>query len=464
MGFGISRRTLFKVLAAVAGSLGLGKLLGQSQMQSVPEESYTSYLPYIEKGVTEPSPTITATSAGTGAATPTSTPNATATATDTETATPTSTPTATATATDTETATPTSTPSATATATDTPTPASNTPVPPHDARVVHVHSSDATVWSGQTDYWNYVNQGVVDEMVNRGMMALTGASTVAAAWQSLLPDYSPGRGIAIKVNLNNSTDCSDTDGQIDALIQPVNAIVRGLKLIGVAPEDIWVYDAIRWLPDRLVTGIEDSGVRFFDKFCREQAHFFSNDPNAYVSFNPPAGVPVPPATKITDVIIDATYLINMPIMKPHSLAGVTLSFKNHFGTIEVPFKLHDYIDLGKPSYRSDYSPFVDIYQNPHIVSKTILTVGDGLFAARGFNVAPSLWTTFGDHVPNSLFFSADPVAIDCVMCDLLDTETTLPDQADDYLQIAGNAGLGVYERGNPWGSGYQLIDYLRIDI
>ena len=341
------------------------------------------------------------------------------------------------------------------------------PPAPTPAGVVHVHSSGATAWKGQADYWNYVNQDTVDEMVNRGMMALTGASTVAAAWQSLLPDYSPGQGIAIKVNFNNANGteyCNDTDPQIDALIQPVNAIVRGLLQIGVLQSDIWVYDAIRSIPDRFISANQHASVRFFDKFCREQARFSSTDPNAYVTFSPPAGVLMPPATKITDVIIDATYLINMPIMKPHSLAGVTLSFKNHFGTIEVPFKLHDYIDLGKPSYRSDYSPFVDIYQNPHIVSKTILTVGDGLFAARGFNVAPSLWTTFGDHVPNSLFFSADPVAIDCVMCDLLDTETTLPDQADDYLQIAGNAGLGVFERGDPWGSGYDLIDYLKIDL
>jgi len=62
---------------------------------------------------------------------------------------------------------------------------------------------------------------------------------------------------------------------------------------------------------------------------------------------------------------------------------------------------------------------VDIYRSQHIGPKTVLTVGDGLFAAIDFNSAPQTWTTFGDQLPNSLFFSVDPVAIDCVMHDFV---------------------------------------------
>ena len=328
-----------------------------------------------------------------------------------------------------------------------------------------MHSNDATDWNLQSNYWNYVNQTTVDTMVDSGMVALTGATSVAGAWRALLPDYSPGKAIAVKVNLNNSTTCNDADGQIDALIQPVNAIVRGLKQMGVRETDIWVYDAIRYIPDRFINANQHPNVRFFDKSCREKARFSSDDPHAFVSFNPPPGVTTPPLTRITDVIIDATYLINMPIMKPHGLTGATLSFKNHFGTIEVPFQLHQYADPDLPNYFGpDHSTLVDIYRNPHIASKTILTVGDGLFACRSFNGTPSVWDTFGNQVPNSLFFSKDPVAIDCVMCDLLDDEVGIPDTTNHYLQVASNAGLGVFERGDPWGSGYQQIDYLRMEL
>jgi uncharacterized protein (DUF362 family) len=48
---------------------------------------------------------------------------------------------------------------------------------------------------------------------------------------------------------------------------------------------------------------------------------------------------------VTDVLRNAT-LINMPIMKGgHPIAGVTLGFKNHFGTIDNPGGLHTYINV-----------------------------------------------------------------------------------------------------------------------
>lgn len=199
--------------------------------------------------------------------------------------------------------------------------------------------------------------------------------------------------------------------------------------------------------------------------CRSRARFASDDPDAYVTFFSPPDIPEPPATKITDVLIDATYLINMPIMKTHGYTGVTLAFKNHFGTIDKPDPLHDYVGLSWSYYRTDYSLFVDLYRNPHIAGKTILTIGDGLFAAKdGTTAPPSPWTTFGSQVPNSLFFATDPVAVDCVMCDFLAAEISIPAKSDDNLRLAGDAGLGVFERGDPWGSGYDQIDYLKTEL
>ena len=304
-------------------------------------------------------------------------------------------------------------------------------------------------------------------MVDQGLMALTGTSTVANAWRALLPNYRPGQGIAIKVNLNNAFQCDDADGQIDALIHPVNGIVRGLKQIGVMETDIWLYDAKRAIPQRLVAASQYSNIRYYGRLpCgHDEARFDSNDAHAYVAFSPPSGIPLPPRVKITDVLIQATYLINMPIMKTHGGMGITLSFKNHLGTVDQPAAFHDYAGLNGPYYGSDYSPLVDLYRNSHIAGKTVLIIGDGLFAARDNNTAPpSPWQTCGSQVPNSLFFAADPVAIDCVMYDFLAAEADVPATADDYLRLASDAGLGVFERGDPWGSGYTRIDYVRMEL
>jgi uncharacterized protein (DUF362 family) len=188
--------------------------------------------------------------------------------------------------------------------------------------------------------------------------------------------------------------------------------------------------------------------------------FDSNDPDAEVQFS----VPVEDTVKITDLLINATYLINVPIMKMHSIAGVSLGFKHHFGTINHPMYLHDFIGVHSPDSMTDLQCIVDLNLNKHIADKTILTVGDGIFACFKTDGKPETWSTFDNHVPNSLFFSKDPLAVDCVMYDLLDAEKWLPSRAEDYLVLAGDAGLGVYERGDPWGSGYTEIDYHKIEL
>jgi hypothetical protein len=73
-------------------------------------------------------------------------------------------------------------------------------------------------------------------------------------------------------------------------------------------------------------------------------------------------------------LMQTSYLINMPIMKKHRVAGVWSSFKHHFGSI-------DGCDQD-PSYLPGYSGLVDIYRNPLINGKTVLLMGDGLYGAR----------------------------------------------------------------------------------
>lgn len=367
------------------------------------------------------------------------------------------------------------TPTPTATPTDTPTPRPTFP-PPQNARVVHVHDPRATSWGFSGGwYGEYVDQEVVDEMVGEGLKALTGTSDEVSAWRTLLPDYQPGQTIAIKVNFNNSS-CADPDNQIDALAEPVNGLIATLRKFGVAEQDIWIFDALRAIPDRFVRRLRYPNVRLFDsglKGCWERATFTSNDPHAQVDF----GHPNLANRRLTDVVVEADYLINVPIMKDHGICGVTLGFKNHFGTIDRVVgggadNLHDYIDPDDPLYRSDYSPLVDIYLNPHIGGKTVLVLGDGLYGALGnTNAVPSRWSTFGNDAPNSLLFATDPVAVDCVMLDLLDAEPGYHPKrsgADDYLRVAASSGLGTFERGDPWqhpyGSGYSGIEYVRLEL
>ena len=151
------------------------------------------------------------------------------------------------------------------------------------------------------------------------------------------------------------------------------------------------------------------------------------------------------------------------------LHPVTLGFKNHFGSLHSLGSLgstfdnpHYYINPNDLRYDRNSSPLVDINANANLAAKTVLTVGDGLFGAPSVGATPVPWKTFGGQAANSLLFSRDPVAIDCVMCDLLRAEWGLNEAAYDYLRLAQERGLGTFERGDPWGSGYNILSYTQV--
>jgi uncharacterized protein (DUF362 family) len=296
-------------------------------------------------------------------------------------------------------------------------------------------------------------------------------SAVAEAWQRLTPESAPGRSVAIKVNLNNADwACASTGPSVDAIAQPINAVIRGLVQRGVSVQDIFVYDAARYFPKRLYNELTYPEVKIISVGgCGHTAPTWtSSDPNAIVQFNPPSGSR--PTVRLCDALVNASYLINMPIMKGHVLAGVTLGFKNHFGSTNNPSGMHSYVRTDY-QYIEAYNALVDLNSNPHIRDKTVLTIGDGIYASRQLqDGVPERWSTFGNLLPCSLFFATDRVAIDCVMHDLLKAErgSAQPAVSNSYLRLAEAAGLGVYESGDPWrtpcGSGYARINYQRIEL
>jgi hypothetical protein len=365
------------------------------------------------------------------------------------------------------------------------------PEPPPKPRVVHVRDPRATDWDGVELFYDAVDQGVVTNMVQVGLQLLTGQSSWADIWNALFgqvnPDgYSAGQKIAIKVNLNMSRDCNSHGNIIDALPQPVLGVISGLVAAGVQPGDITVYDSIRVPSHYLRAPIWDEyrDVKFMgDGSCPGViAPSYGMDPSLTIPFNDPYGYVND--RQLADVLYEATYVINMPIIKRHSgedLCPVTLSFKNHFGSIDRIIgngndNLHHYIDITHDLYQTTYSPLVDIYLNPNIRDKTVLILGDGLYGGREWGSPPiGSWSIFGDDACNSLFFGVDPVATDCMMADLIVAEEMVSRvHTYDYLFCAQEAGLGTCEGTReepggdpllmPYGSGYENIEYVRMDL
>ena len=93
----------------------------------------------------------------------------------------------------------------------------------------------------------------------------------------------------------------------------------------------------------------------------------------------------------------------------------------------------------------------------------IMIIAGTLFLFSNSVFGEDVVVILNNSVPESVFLSTDPVAIDCVMTDFVYAEN--PSISDpNYLPLAGAAGLGVYERGDPWSSGYNQIDYMKINL
>ena len=357
-------------------------------------------------------------------------------------------------------------------------------VAPSPHRVVSVHNSQATSWAGTGNPADYMNQSEIERMIERGVMELTGKSDSVEAWETLIP-YEGGEGVAIKLNFNNTWDCVDgfsADPEMNAYADLVNALIVGLKSIGVPSDKIWLADPSRAINDSFREEIDDTGVYYYVKCSTAE---IGGRPNVFhasyvadgseYSTQGDRGDGVMVWINPAEVFVDAAHIINMPQLKGHGGSSITLGMKNHFGSVDFTehatgsHYLHDYFYVSSSTYSSERNILADIIDNPVFRDKTRLVIGDGLMGHATLNyAAPELWETFGDSPPEILFFGVDQVATDSVMFDYLQRECRVINESprnDDLLRYAASIGVGVFEHwNNDDDREYSVIDYVEIDL
>ena len=331
----------------------------------------------------------------------------------------------------------------------------------HPGRVVWVHDPDSTDWAGPGDgYWwqsNHTDQAVVDKMMSRAIMALSGEKTDSAAWNRLFEHfnkthgrenrgYQTGEKIVVKVNYVGCIQVwrGDSAANIDdyklrsvdymnTSPQMIIALLRQLvNEAGVNEEDITVGDTLCYFPNEFYNMCHDEfpNVRYLEylgKFGRTAAKhsnvpFYWSTPDA--EGKKQDFVPVS--------YVEAAYLINLANLKSHNdMAGITLCAKNHYGSlVRKPARQRDYYDMHKDlpyptPGMGHYRPLVDLMGHKHLGGKTLLYLIDGLYAGKHARErAPRKWNSppFNGDWSSSLLASQDPVAIDAVGFDFLWTE------------------------------------------
>jgi len=331
----------------------------------------------------------------------------------------------------------------------------------HPGRVVWIHDPDATNWDGLSGRWwddNNTDQAAVDLMVSRIIQTLTGQTSDQAAWDALFKHfnrtngfgetgYQPGEKIAIKINMNQ--DSGSTWGAAQGMPSPhviYSFLKQLINVVGVPGSAITIYDASRYIGDPIYNKVgSNPDVNF------QSITFVANSTrNGRLAATYDAANPLRTKTEtayLPRCVTGAKYLINMALLRPHTLYGVTLCAKNHFGSVYFPSRntftpepLHNY--GGRSQGMDNYNCLVNLNGHRQLSGKTLLYFIDGLYPAVHQSGNVIKWVSFGDDWFSGMFASQDPVAIDSVALDFLRNEprcTEVTGNPENYLHEAAQA-------------------------
>jgi len=266
--------------------------------------------------------------------------------------------------------------------------------------------------------------------------------------------------------------------------QMIQALLRQLVYHAKVPASaITFYDISRYIPDNIYTRCKEEfpDVHFIDGSGQNGREPFSLDTNTEISWSDT--LVIGEKTYIPSFVSEADYIISLANLKGHTLAGVTMCAKNHFGTYLSALKsngpmdagVHPFIATGDnaPTFGTKrdmgtYNALVDIMGHKHLGEKTLLFMIDALYntayqntqitADYKLNMPP-----FNGDWMSSLFVSLDGVAIESVGLDFLHNEPGpageyVVGNVDNYLHEAAQAGDPpsgtIYD---PEGDGTSLI-------
>jgi uncharacterized protein (DUF362 family) len=290
-----------------------------------------------------------------------------------------------------------------------------TPVPGEKSRVVISRDSKLR------EAGSGVDSARLQKLLDRAIQSLYGFDSPLEAWKKVVR---PGEVVGLKAS------CLAGRG-ISTSVPLVEAICECLQQAGVREIVIW---------DRLNSDLESA--RFKIRERGQGIRCFGNDALGYEEDLAVYGNAASRMSRTLTQVCDA--VINLPVLKDHSITGVTIALKSMFGAIHNPNKYHD----------NGCDPFVaDVCAYAHIRRRLRLVVCDAM-RPQCQGGPPSRgqyqWPYGG------ILIGTDPVAVDRVGLEILERKRAAsglkPLEADGrpvrYLKSAAERGLGVANLAN----------------
>jgi len=282
---------------------------------------------------------------------------------------------------------------------------------PKKSKVIIVKNKEVVSSTGE------INQEIIKNMLNEAMRKVAGSEAIKSCWGKY---FSPQDIVGIKVNCIAGRRLS-TNPEL------VNAIISGLLLAGVKEDNIIIYDrGTRELEKAKFKINKNKGVKCYGS----DAVGYDWEPTIIGS----VGCCF---SKIVSEQVSA--IINVPVLKDHELAGVSLSLKNHFGSINNPNKYHF----------NNCDPYIaDLNSHPLIKNKTRLIICDAIIAL--YNGGPGYKQEWSWNY-RGLLVSTDPVALDYVGSQIIEKMRRAKkmksleecDRPAKHIATAAKLGLGT---------------------
>ncbi|MCK5267143.1 MAG: DUF362 domain-containing protein [Spirochaetes bacterium] len=276
------------------------------------------------------------------------------------------------------------------------------------------------------------NPTAVKEMLELAMLKLTAMDSVTEAWKKFI---SPHDIVGIKINTmaEDKGPCT----------QPVLAYAIAEQLInmGVKENNIVIWDRI-W--EQLVAAgykinMSDKGIRCFGtnsfgkipligkKHKRLQYEMVRKSFRSIkISFS--------------KIFLNCTAIINVPVLKDHGIAGVTLSMKNFLGVIMNPSCFHE--DINSKPYIPDLNTHFEIQK------RYKLTICDALIGL--YNGGPTGRPQW-QWPYNGIIVGKDRVAVDSIGWKIIEAKRkemklkSLKEAGREpsYISIAAGSGYNL---------------------
>ena len=269
-----------------------------------------------------------------------------------------------------------------------------------------------------------LDSGRLLKMLDRAVQALYATDSPLEAWKKVVR---PGEVVGLKVN-------GLAGPAISTSVLLVQVLCERLQEAGIPQKDIVIWD-------RLNSDLESAGFRVATR--QDRIRCFGNDTLGYEEELAAYGSAGSCLSKTLTQVCDA--VINLPLLKDHGIAGVSIALKNMFGAIHNPNKYH--LNAGDPYV-------ADVNMLPPIRQKARLHICDATTAQ--YEGGPSYrpqWT----WPYNALLVSRDPVALDYTGWQILEQKRAergmkslrALERAPNYIATAADANhrLGTNDPG-----------------